>query len=73
MIEKYKEHFSSAPSDVKGAKYITVFIVRKTESECIFRTDKEISNEITLDGKIRKDMGEQYARVYLSKRKQIAP
>nr|MDO8111923.1 type I-D CRISPR-associated protein Cas7/Csc2 [Candidatus Sigynarchaeota archaeon] len=72
-IESYKEHFAPQRADVKGGKYISVFIIRKTESECIFRTDKEISNEITLAGKTRRDLDTQFARVYISKRKQVAP
>lgn len=75
-VESFKERFVDAPSTVKTGKYATIFVMRKAESECIFRTDKEISNEVTLAGISRRDDngdGGDFTRVYLSKRKVVAP
>jgi len=72
-IESFSEHFVSVPTNVKMAKYVTIFLLRHADSECIFRTDKMINNELTHAGIIRKDLPSEYYRVFLSKRKQIAP
>jgi CRISPR-associated protein Csc2 len=75
-IESFKDHFVDIPANEQHGKYVTVFIVRKAESECIFRTDGEISNEVTIAGLSRRDddgEGGKFARVYMSKRKAIAP
>jgi CRISPR-associated protein Csc2 len=75
-IETFKDYFVGKASTRKNGNYATIFIMRKAESECIFRTDKEISNEVTLAGMVRRDDngdGGAFTRVYLSKRKVIAP
>ena len=75
-IESYKDRFVDQPTRNKNSKYVTVFLMRKAESECIFRTDNEISNELTYAGLNRRDMdgyGGMFARAFMSKRKAIAP
>lgn len=72
-IENFLEKFVDQPTNVRTGKYATIFLLRKAESECIFRTDGPINNELTHAGMVRKDLPNEYYRVFLSKRKQIAP
>lgn len=72
-IENYNEKFVDQPTDERTGKYATIFLLRKAECECIFQTDGSINNELTHAGIVRKDLPGEYYRVFLSKRKQIAP
>jgi CRISPR-associated protein Csc2 len=75
-IENFSQWFLDAPVNLenpKQGKYGTIFLLRKAESDCIFRTDGGIVNEITKAGVVRDDLSKDFFRVMISKRKQIAP
>ena len=71
-IESFAEKFVKQPTNERMGKYATIFLLRKAESECIFRTDGSINNELTHAGIVRKDLPNEYYRVFLSKRKQTS-
>lgn len=72
-IETYKKWFTETPSHKQTSRYATIFIMRMAESECIFRTDGEINIELTKAGLLRDDLSGEFTRVFMSKRKGIAP
>lgn len=65
-----EKNFLAARSETRTGRYATIFLLRKTKSDCIFKTDTGISNEITRAGLVRK---ENIDRVLITKRKQVAP
>lgn len=74
VIETYKAQFVDTPPIDRLGKYATIFVVRRCDSEAIFRTEtEEISNELTKAGILRKDMEGEFSRVFMSKRKGVAP
>lgn len=74
VIENYTEHFvDDATVKTRTNHYITVFILRHLQSEAIFRTDGRLDNELTKAGMMRNDMQGEFYRVFLNKRKEIAP
>lgn len=64
------DKFLDAPSDLRTGRYITIFLLRETKSQCIFRTDEGICSEITRAGLVRNELID---RVLITKRKQTAP
>jgi len=72
-IEKYLKYFVDAPTKIRLSKYVTLFIMRQLQSESIFRTDSKIDNELTRSGISRNDLPNEYYRVFMNKRKEIAP
>lgn len=72
MNNKYQGHFLKEYSPYPQGKYISILIVRKLESEAIFRTEgsgEGLNKEIVSSGIANK---ENIPRVVISKRKQIA-
>ncbi|MFW6130323.1 MAG: type I-D CRISPR-associated protein Cas7/Csc2 [Atribacterota bacterium] len=75
-IENFNQWFIDDPinlEEAKQGKYGTIFLLRRAESNCIFRTDGGIVNEITKAGINRDDLPNEFFRVLISKRKQVAP
>ncbi|MCZ7672370.1 MAG: type I-D CRISPR-associated protein Cas7/Csc2 [Chloroflexi bacterium] len=73
IIEKYQQHFLSAYSNYPHGRYISIFLLRKIESEAIFRTEgsgEPLSREFVHAGTKASD--EIIQRVVISKRKQTA-
>ncbi len=72
IIEKYADHFLPAYSNYPQGRYISLLLVRRVESEAIFRTEgsgEPLSKEFVHAGL---DGGEVIQRVVISKRKQTA-
>ena len=73
IIEKNQHHFLSAYSNYPHGRYISIFLLRKIESEAIFRTEgsgEPLSREFVHAG--TKPGDEIIQRVVISKRKQTA-
>ncbi len=72
ILEKYQDKVLEAYSNFPKGRYASIILVRKTESEVIFRTEgsgEKLSKELVRAG--AKD-GESIPRVVISKRKQVA-
>ncbi len=72
IIRQYADHFLSVYSNYPQGRYINLFIVRRIESEAIFRTEgsgEPLSKEFVHAGL---DGDEVIQRVVISKRKQTA-
>lgn len=72
-IETYKTWFVDTPTYKRQAKFISIFVLRTAESEVILRTDGEINNELTVAGLTRRDMPNDFYRIFFSKRKESSP
>ncbi|VAW34213.1 CRISPR-associated protein Csc2 [hydrothermal vent metagenome] len=73
IIENNQHHFLSAYSNYPNGRYISIFLLRKIESEAIFRTEgsgEPLSREFVHAGTQAGD--EIIQRVVISKRKQTA-
>ncbi len=73
VIEKYQQHFLPAYSNYPHGRYISIFLLRKIESEAIFRTEgsgEPLNREFVHAGSKAGD--EIIQRVVISKRKQTA-
>src|SRR5260370_36663953 len=71
-FETYKEHILETYSNLPKGFYVSIFIVRKTASEAIFRTEgsgEELVKETVIAG-VRDNT--PIRRVVISKRKQTA-
>src|SRR5258708_37899774 len=71
-FENYKQHLLGEYSNLPKGYYVTLFIIRKTESETIFRT--EGSGEELVKETVSAGLGDTtpIRRVVISKRKQTA-
>ncbi len=72
IISQYADHFLSAYSNYPQGRYISLLVVRRIESEAIFRTEgsgEPLSKEFVHAGL---DGGDVIQRVVISKRKQTA-
>lgn len=73
ILEQYGEHFLPAYSNYPQGRYASIFLLRQTESEAIFRTEgrgEPLSKAFVHPGLSRN--GEPVQRVVISKRKQTA-
>jgi len=71
ILEELKEFFHGEEFPIKPtARYISLVILRETQSEAIFRTDEMLSKELT---NLSFSNNEEVSRVILTKRKVIAP
>lgn len=73
IIAKYQDHFLPAYSNYPHGRYISVFLLRKIQSEAIFRTEgsgEPLSREFVHAGTRTDD--DIIQRVVISKRKQTA-
>ena len=73
IIEKYQQHFLPEYSNYPHGRYFSIFLLRKIESEAIFRTEgsgEPLSREFVHAGTKTDD--EIIQRVVISKRKQTA-
>ncbi len=72
VLEQYKEYLLPQYSNFPKGKYVTLLVIRKTESETIFRTEgsgEGLTKEFVTLGIINHDVTQ---RVIISKRKQVA-
>ncbi|EFH90018.1 type I-D CRISPR-associated protein Cas7/Csc2 [Ktedonobacter racemifer] len=73
-LKKYEEHLMDAYNNFPYGRYVSLIVIRKTESETIFRTEgsgEGLSKEIVTAG-ASKDNAGPLRRVVISKRKQTA-
>lgn len=73
VIENYQQHFLPAYSNYPHGRYISIFLLRRIESEAIFRTEgsgEPLNREFVHAGAKAGD--EIIQRVVISKRKQTA-
>jgi CRISPR-associated protein Csc2 len=72
ILNKYKEYLLDSYDNFPHGRYVSLIIIRKTESETIFRTEgsgEGLSKEIVTAGKANST---RLRRVVISKRKQTA-
>src|SRR5438477_5373753 len=74
LLNQYSEYLLPAYSNFPRGRYVSLLIIRKTESETIFRTEgsgEGLVKEIVLAG-VKKENATPMRRVVISKRKQTA-
>ena len=74
MLNQYSEYLQSHYSNFPYGRYVSLLIVRKTESETIFRTEgsgEGLVKEVVMSG-IDEEKSAPMRRVVISKRKQTA-
>jgi CRISPR-associated protein Csc2 len=75
ILSKYSEYLPQTYDNFPHGRYVSLILIRKTESETIFRTEgsgEGLSKEIVTSGDPRKESSVPLRRVVISKRKQTA-